>query len=77
MIDGLMSACCNAQAGEARGLSDGTQQALYRGTDALRELLIMGWDEEVSFAQMLGCGCRILGSLVFRGYTRRTAHERT
>lgn len=55
MIDGLMAACCNAQAGEA-GLDDGAEMALSRGEGALRELLDMGWNEKVRLVLVVGRG---------------------
>lgn len=45
MVDGLMTACCNAQAGQ----TDGSDIPLAQGQEALNELRDMGWDEEVMF----------------------------
>ena len=46
MVDSLMVACCNAQAGQ----TDDSDLALAQGQEALNELRDMGWDEAVRYA---------------------------
>lgn len=43
MVDGLMAACWNAQAGQ----TGENKTALTEGKEALEELRKMGWDEQV------------------------------
>ncbi|CAN0446801.1 unnamed protein product [Ectocarpus sp. 12 AP-2014] len=43
MVDNLIMACCNAQAGEV----DGSDLALAQGQEALNDLRDLGWNEEL------------------------------
>lgn len=55
MVDSLMVACCNAQAGQ----TDDSDLALAQGQEALNELRDMGWDEAVRYTYWKGLEYRI------------------